>query len=163
MNGKVRTTMLVATVVFGYGLIFASGAIAQKEEIKILAGDHEKPITDAAFIPEEFDIGVSGELFLRIRANAAGFTAAERARIVEARIVYALSYGDLDPNAVTIRPVRGAPTIYVGNIRVITVYPADVEAAGAASRHALAQAWAEQIRCCLRAVAPWSRIEAEQS
>lgn len=134
-------------------------ASAAEEEVKILAGDEVKPVTDARHVPEVFEIGVSGELFFRIRADAAGFSAAERARIVETRIVHAISYSDICPESVHVRDVRGKPTIYIGNVRLVTVYPSDVAAAGAKSMNELARQWAESTACCLHRIAPWSRFE----
>ncbi|MGD9495961.1 MAG: hypothetical protein AB7Y46_06605 [Armatimonadota bacterium] len=143
-------------------LVVAAGADAQmRNEVKIYGGADEKPVTLARQMPEQFDIGVGGLNFFRIRANAAGFTAAERARIVDARLVHILSYGPLDPDAVSIVPVRGKPTIYVGKIRLVTVYPSDVEAAGADSMQQLAYWWAASVACCLRDVAPWQRVQGQ--
>lgn len=151
---------LAAVVVFG---MMTQPAMAQVEgEVKILAGEDEKPVTDAKYVPDVFDIGINGEMFFRIRAEAAGFSAAERARIVNTRLVYIISYAPIDPESVHIEPVRGKPTIYVGNVRLITVYPSDVEATGARSMEHLANIWAASTACCLRALAPWQRIEAQQ-
>jgi len=130
-----------------------------KNEVKIYGGEDEKPVTNAQIVPDEFEIGVGGLMMFRIRADAAGFTAAERARIVDARMVHILSYGALDPEAVQIVPVRGKPTIYVGDVRLVTVYPSDVEAAGADSMRQLAGWWAAAVACCLKSVAPWMRVK----
>lgn len=143
-------------------LMWAPRAYAQLEnEVKILGGENEKPVTLAKTMPDEFEIGVGGLTFFRIRAQAAGFTPAERARIVYARLTHILSYGEVDPEAVTIVPVRGKPTIYVGNVRLVTVYPSDVEATNARSMQQLAKIWAASVACCLRNVAPWSRVQNE--
>ena len=107
---------------------------------------------------DEVEIGVGGMMMFRIRASAVGYSSAERARIVDARLVHALSYGNLDPEAVTVRLVRSAPTVYVGDIRIISVYPSDVEAAGAESAMSLANLWAASIACSLKAVAPYARV-----
>jgi hypothetical protein len=133
------------------------------EVVKILGEEAEKPVTDAEYVPEVFDIGVltascssaSGQ-----RAQRAS-TAAERARIINARIVHIISYAPVNPEAVRVVPVRGKPTIYVGNVRLVTVYPSDVEATGAESMQRLANIWAASTACCLRNIAPWSRIEKE--
>ncbi|MGI5818208.1 MAG: hypothetical protein ACOX9R_08930 [Armatimonadota bacterium] len=155
----VVTVLLAMIVVFGMMVV---PAMAQVEgEVKILAGEDEKPVTDAAYVPDVFDIGVNGELFFRIRADAAGFSAAERARIINARIVHIISFAPVNPEAVRVVPVRGKPTIYVGNVRLVTVYPSDVEATGAESMQRLANIWAASTACCLRNIAPWSRIEKE--
>ncbi len=137
-------------------------AEAQDEEIKILAGEDEKPTTTAKYVPDVFEIGLDGELLFRIRSDAAGFSAAQRARIIDTRLVHAISYGNLDPDAVRIEPVRGKPTVYIGNLRLVTVYPGDVEAAGADSMQHLATIWAASTACCLRELAPWARVAETQ-
>ncbi len=140
----------------------AMPALAQvQDEVKILAGENEKPVTNAKYVPDVFDIGISGEMFFRIRADAAGFSAAERARIVDARIVYIISYEPTGPMSVRVEPVRGKPTIYVGDVRLITVYPSDVEATGAASMEQVANLWAASTACCLERLTPWSHVASE--
>lgn len=161
MHTRWMVAIVVGTVVGG-GLLWAPRADAKmSNEVKIYAGPDEKPVTLARIMPDEYEIGVGGTMFLRIRGGAAGFSAAERARIVNTRLTYILSYADVDPDAVRIEPVRGKPTIYVGDVRLITVYPSDVEAAGASSMGELANIWAAATACCLRNVAPWPRIQAE--
>lgn len=162
MHTRWMTATVVGVVVIGCTLLWAPPAGAQMpNEVKIYAGENEKPVTLARIVPDEYEIGVGGTMFLRIRGGAAGFSAAERARIVNTRLTYILSYGDLDPDAVQIIPVRGKPTIYVGNVRLITVYPCDAEAAGASSMEELATIWAAATACCLREIAPWARVQAE--
>ncbi len=140
--------------------MWAPQADAQlQNEVKIYGGEDEKPVTNAQVVPDEFDVGVGGLVMFRIRADAAGFTAAERARIVDARMVHILSYGDLDAEAVQVVPVRGKPTVYVGDVRLVTIYPSDVEAVGAASMQQLASWWAASVACCLKSVAPWMRVK----
>lgn len=149
---------VVAALVLA-GLVLAQPAAAQVEnEVKILAGEDEKPVTNARHVPDVFEIGINGEMFFRIRAEAAGFSAFERARVVNARIVHIISYAPVDPDSVHIRSVRGKPTIYVGNVRLITVYPGDVEAVGAESMQQLANLWGASTACCLRNIAPWYRV-----
>jgi len=152
-----RTGALIALAVLV--AISVMPAMAQVEdEVKILAGEDEKPVTDAKHVPEVFDIGIAGEVFFRIRAEAAGFSAAERARIVNTRIVYAISYAPIDPVSVVIEPVRGKPTIYVGNVRLVTVYPSDVAATGATSMEQLANLWGASVAASLERLAPWQRM-----
>ena len=134
-------------------------AAAQPEdEVVILAGEDEKPITDARVIPDTFDIGVNGYSFFVIRTSAAGFSAAERARIVDTRVVHILSYADVREHQVRVEAIRGKPTIYVDDVRLITVYPNDAEAAGAASSWDLANSWAASTACCLQNYAPLANL-----
>jgi len=124
----------------------------------ILGGAEEKPVVTAKHMEDEVEIGVGGVLMLRIRASAVGYSPAERGRIVNARMVHVLSYGELDPEAVRVVMVRSVPTIYVGDVRLISVYPSDAAAAGAKSAESLAQIWASSVACCLRSLAPWARV-----
>lgn len=154
------TGMMMLGALVVCAVIWAPQAQAQlQNEVKVYGGADEKPVTNAQVIPDEFEIGVGGLNFFRIRTAAAGFSAAERARIVDARIVHILSYGELDPEDVHIVPVRGKPTIYVGDVRLVTVYPSDVEAAGADSMEQLAGWWAASVACCLKSVAPWMHVK----
>ena len=141
------------------GLLLAMPCWGQMdEEVVILGGEDEKPVVTARYMPDEVEIGVGGVMMLRIRASAVGYSPVQRGRIVDARMVYALSYGNLDPEAVHVSMVRGQPTVYVGNIRLITVYDSDVEATGADSACELANLWAASVACCLRSLAPWARV-----
>lgn len=159
MSRRVRLMLLALGALAVCSMVIAPAAMAQPEdEVKILAGEDEKPVTNAEAHPSYFDIGIDGETFFEIRASAAGFSAAERARIVYARIIHIISYGRVDPASVHIDYIRGKPTIYVGNVRLITVYPNDVAAAGAASMEELAQKWAAGVACCLERVAPWPKV-----
>ncbi len=134
-------------------------AFAQVEdEVVILGIDFEKPVVDAKYVADEVEIGVGGVKMFRIRASAVGYSPAERARIVDARLVHALSYGSLDPADVQVASVRGLPTVYVGNIRIVSVYPSDAEAAGGICSQKLAGVWASSLACCLRSLAPYARV-----
>ncbi len=161
-----KRSALTAALVMGVALLCgmtAAPALAQMTgEVAIMADEHQKPVTDAAYIPDEFDIAIDGEFFFRIRTSAAGYTAAERARIAETRLVHIISFAPTVPEAVHISAIRGKPTIYVGNVRLITVYPNDVEATGAASMHQLASIWADQLAASLRKVAPWPAVHDSQ-
>lgn len=154
--------------VFAMGVALLCGVMVQPAmaedagEVKILAGEDEKPVTDANYVPDVFEIGINGEMFFRIRAQAAGFSPAERARIVNTRLVHIISFSPFDIHAVRVEPVRGKPTIYVGDVRLITVYPSDVEATGAESMEQLASVWAAATACCLQRIVPASRVEGEQ-
>jgi hypothetical protein len=157
---RMTTATLVALTIVLMGAALAQPALAQ-DEVKIMAGEDEKPPDEAKFVPDVFDIGVNGELFFRIRASAAGFSPAQRASIVNTRIVHIISYEQVTPGSVHIAPVRGKPTIYVGNVRLVTVYPSDVEATNAESMHQLANLWAASTACCLRNIAPWNAVAAD--
>lgn len=147
--------IMMVVMVLGALMVGALACMAQpKNEVKILGGENEKPVTMAREMPEEYDIAIDGELLFRIRTSAAGFTAAERMRIIHARLVHIISFGPIAPETVHIVSVRGKPTIYVGNVRLVTVYPSDVEATDAASMKQLATWWAASVASSLHRVAP---------
>ncbi|GEM_PF-7056859 len=152
---KFRMAALIALALLVIGGIMPAAA---QDDVVILGDEGAKPVTDAAYIPDVFDIGVDGEMFFRIRNSAAGFTAAERARIINARLVHIVSFAPVDPASVNIRTIRGKPTIYVGNVRLVTVYPSDVQGAEAGSMAALARIWADSTACCLERVATWPNV-----
>ena len=156
MRKAIAVAVLILVVCVGLSVAIASAQVAN--EVVILGGSDEKPMVNARMVEDEVEIGVGGVMMFRIRASAVGYTPAERGRIVDARLVYALSYADIDPDSVMVYPVRGLPTIYIGNVRLITVYPSDAEAAGANTPEELANFWAASVACCLRSVAPWERV-----
>jgi hypothetical protein len=162
MHIRWMAVMVVAAMI-GCGLVWAPTADAQPaNEVKIYAGEDEKPASEARIMPDDYEVGVNGLTFLRIRSGAAGFTVAERGRTVDTRLTYIISYEDYSPDAVRIVPVRGKPTIYVGKVRLITVYPSDAAVAGAASMQELAETWAAAIAGSLREVVPWARVQTEK-
>jgi hypothetical protein len=67
------------------------------------------------------DVVIGGILVLRVRTAAGGLTAADRAVIIEQRIVDALSSAPVNAEAVTVRQVAGQPAIFVGPVMIITV------------------------------------------
>lgn len=152
-----RVVLVGAGLLVCWSLTAVCGA-QPTDQVVILGGADEKPVAAAKRTPDEVAIGVGGVTLLRIRASAMGYSPAERGRIVDARLVYALSYADLDPDAVQVHMVRSVPTIYIGRVRLISVYPADAEAAGAASAEKLAELWAASVASCLRSLAPWARV-----
>lgn len=162
MRRFTMVVMVALAVAVAFGMLTQPVMAQVDNEVKILAGEDEKPVVDAKALPDVFDIGINGELFFRIRADAVGFSAAQRARIVNTRIVHIISYEPVGADAVHVEPVRGQPTVYVDNVRLITVYPSDVEATGAQSAQQLANIWAASTACCLRNLAPWSRVAEAQ-
>jgi len=121
------------------------------DEVVIYGGEDEKPAVREPIIGP-VDVAVNGVVFFTIPGAAIGYSSVERREIVETRITEILSTCPLAP--VTVRPVRGKPTVYVGNIRLITVYPADVRNTGADSAKELAAKWAEGTAAALQVVAP---------
>ena len=106
----------------------------------------------AAYEPTEADIAINNTVFLRIRTAAAGFTVAQREKIINERLVVILSCHK--PGPVTISSINGKPTIYVDGVQLVTVYPQDGAANKAKSLMAVAQTWAKNLRVGLPKVMP---------
>lgn len=138
--------LLAATQVF-------AADVPMRDDVVLWGDINEKPVTNAAdYNPEVAEIRIGGVLFLVLRTPAAGYTVAERETVILRRLVAIYDSGKILP--VKVLPVRGRPTIYVGNIRLVTVYPRDVEAAGDGSVRDLARHWAEGVRQGLLLTAP---------
>ncbi len=138
---------IAVLVLVGLGVGRANAA-----EVVIWGSDTDKPMNPTNFSADQFIIDVNGAPFFVLRTSAAGYTLAQRGAIVELRIVEALSRRLAGP--ITISLIRGKPTIDVGNVRVVTVYPQDAKAAGAADEMALAKAWAAALAKGLPRVVP---------
>ena len=106
--------------------------------------------------PLEADIAIDGVLFLRLRTPAAGFRVVEREKIINDRLIEILSYHD--PAPVTISAIRGKPTIWVDGVKLVTVYPRDVEANNAKSMMGLAKIWGQNVADGLVKVWPGCRF-----
>ncbi|HJN15668.1 MAG TPA: hypothetical protein QGH10_09270 [Armatimonadota bacterium] len=106
--------------------------------------------------PLEADIAIDSVLFLRLRTPAAGFRVVEREKIINDRLIQILSYHN--PAPVTISAIRGKPTIWVDGVKLVTVYPRDVEANNAKSMMGLAKIWAGNVATGLVKVWPGCRF-----
>ena len=129
-----RMTLIAAFLLVGAGLGCALAQERQYEE------------------PTEADIAIDNSLFFVLRTPAAGFKVVEREKLVNARLVEILSCHR--PGPVTISPINGKPTIYVDGVKLVTVYPRDVEANKAKCMMALAESWAANLRAGLPRVMP---------
>ncbi len=131
-------------------------AVGSTDEIVISGDLNDKPPTRGPDMARA-DIAIGDYLLLTIRTPAAGFTVAERESIVYMRLTEILSNERMDPGDFVLSEVRGKPTLWVGNYRLITVYPRDAEAAGTTSRQ-LAVTWLESLRTKLPEVAPINAV-----
>jgi len=144
--------LTVAALVACAWLAIGVASAQVEDEIVILGDENDKPAADAKYVADEVEIGVGGVMMFRI-----GYTPAERARIVDARLVHVLSYGCTEPECVSVASVRGLPTVYIGKVRIISVYPSDAEAAGAERSEWLANVWASSIAASLPSLVPYVR------
>lgn len=137
-------------------LVLLAGVGASQEEVVIWPSASDKPKAPEAFSAEAYEVGVNGVSFFTLRASAAGYKLIERACIADLRLTEVLSRRLTGP--VVVKPIRGKPTIYVGPVRVITVYPNDVAACRAKSAQELACRWAQALREGLPRVVPGAPV-----
>lgn len=102
--------------------------------------------------PKQMDIAIGNYKFFDILTPAAGYTVEQRQRLINQRLIEIFAAGR--PGPVTISPIRGKPTIFVNGIKLVTVYPRDVQAAKAKCAQALAAKWAARIAAGLPKVWP---------
>lgn len=137
-------------------LVFLVGVQASQEEVVIWPSASDKPKAPESFAAEAYEVGVNGVSFFTLRTSAAGYQLIERAYIADLRLTEVLSRRLTGP--VVIKPIRGKPTIYVGPVRVISVYPNDVAAYRARSAEELACKWAQALREGLPRVVPGALV-----
>ena len=126
---------------------------ARSGDIVYWAGPEDKPSDNtAAYHPTETEINIGAIHFFTINTPAAGYSVAQRETLVLKRLTELFSACKLGP--VTVKSVRGKPTVYVSNVRLITVYPQDVAASGASSADVLAENWAQGVRDAILKTAP---------
>ncbi len=139
-------------------LLFAFVALSSAQECKIVIGGDlaNKPLTSGPDM-QKADIGIDGQVFFTINTPAAGFTVAERERIVYIRLVEIMANVQIRPESFQLSKVRGKPTICVGQYQLVTVYPRDAQAAGC-SANELAEQWLASLREKLPLVAPAAAV-----
>ncbi len=147
MRTVAGVTLLVLLV------LAVSGAWAGQSEEFVLYGTYED-VPSVGWWPAGASgmVAVGGVEFVEIPGNGGGLTLPVRAEIVDARITNILSEGIAGP--VCVGDVRGQPTIYVAEHRLITVYDVDAANAGACCAQALAEKWAGSVAECLPQVIP---------
>jgi len=111
--------------------------------------------------PTQMDIAIGNTKFFDILTPAAGYTVDQRQKLVNQRLIDIFAAGK--PGPVTVSCIRGKPTIFVNGIKLITVYPRDVQAAGGKlCINQLADKWAESLRDGLKRVWPGCRFPAQK-
>lgn len=155
------TILAVLTTVFaaGHGGICIASHLSgpPPDEIAISGDLNAKPSTRGPELDRAV-IGIDSREIFDIQTAAAGFTIAERERIVYMRLTDIISYTDVaDPSIYSIRSIRGKPTIYIGDYRFITVYERDAAAAGTDCM-SLAKEWLAALKTVLPHVAPYIAV-----
>ncbi len=143
---------LILTVISIGLVVGCMAAVAASEEIAIYGTYEEVPLVGEWPAAAKGQVAVGSVPFFVIPGNAGGLTLVQRATIVDARITEILSHGVLGP--VTVKPIRGKPTVYVGAYRLITVYPRDAQNAGVECSWQLARQWAKSTAKALPKVMP---------
>jgi len=142
--------MLSLLVMLGAATALVAYADASPE-IVIYGGDGDVPV--AGYLPPATagNIMIGGTPVLEIPGNGGGVVLAVRAEIVDTRLVEILSSGIVGP--VWVGAVRGKPTVYVGDFRLITAYPEDAAATDCTMRE-LASQWAEGVAWAVLRTSP---------
>ncbi len=144
-------SLIVSVVITG--LVVGCGvAWAARDEIVIYGTYQEVPSVGSWPAGATGQIALDNVSFFVIPGNAGGLTLAQRCEIVDTRITEILSHGVLGP--VTVKPIRGKPTVYVGRYRLITVYPRDARNAGVKCSQQLAERWVASTAQALPVVMP---------
>jgi hypothetical protein len=133
MHSKARLILSVLLV------LLVAGWAAAQADIVIYTGGTDLPQVGKLPVATAGDIKVNGALVMKIPGNGGGLPLDVRAEIVDTRMTEILSAGLVGP--VRVGDVRGKPTIWVGDYRLITVYPEDAAAVGTDMK-SLACAWA---------------------
>ncbi len=127
------------------------GTLAANAEIVIYRGDDDLPKAGNLPPATAGQIKVNDCLVFDLPGGGGGVPLAVRAEILDTRITEILSSGHVGP--IFVGDVRGKPTIWVDNWRLITVYPEDAAAKGMTMLD-LAHAWAERVRVMLLKCSP---------
>lgn len=108
----------------------------------------------AARAQDDTAIDLGGEVVMRIRVGAGGYSPQERADAVRARLAPILGFADLKASDITVRQSRPGQTagIYVRNSLLITV-DRNLSQANGDTPEGLARIWAEKLRVVLPRVA----------
>lgn len=147
------TVLAVAILSALCAAVWAQSPCCPGPEVKVWGGTDSKPKTSDKYTPDQSIIGIGRFDILTLHGGAVGFSIPEREVIVYNRLVEVLSNGPVNASAVCVKKVRSAPTVFVGNFRLISVYPRDAKAVGL-TPEALAAKWAQAVAAVLPQVAP---------
>jgi len=123
------------------------------KEVKIWSGDGDKPKVSEKYQPDRAVIGIGRFDILTIKNAAAGVSIAEREVIIYNRLCEILSNGPVNPGAVCVRMVRSAPTVFVGDTRLVSAFAKDAAAYGLTAQQ-VAERWAKSVAAIIPLVAP---------
>lgn len=91
------------------------------------------------------DIDLAGQVVMRIRQGAGGYTAEQRADIIRTRLIPILSNANLRAEDITVSDSVSSPTIYVAGQQLITI-DWNLARYNKTTPMGLAQAWAANLR-----------------
>lgn len=93
------------------------------------------------------DVTLGGEVVLRLRATAGGYTPQQRVGVIEERLTRTLAVPGIKPSDTVVYSAPGKPpVIYVLGRRLITVDASTVKAAGGGTAMELATQWAKRLQ-----------------
>lgn len=128
-------------------LVVLAGSVVSlvAAEIVMYSGDGDVPKAGRLSGAIAGKIAVDGIAVISLPGGGGGVPLSVRAEILDTRMTEVLCR---PPAPVTIGEIRGKPTLYVGDLRLITVYPEDAAARGTRMQE-LAQQWAAQVRAAI--------------
>ena len=110
----------------------------------------------------EGDVSLAGQVILRIRCPAAGYSVAQRVEEIQSRLIEALSLEDFEPEEVRVRKVGGDVAVYVRSLLVITV-DGPTARWNKTTPPKLAAIWARNLRKALTEAMPRERVGVQRT
>ena len=126
-----------------FAVLLLVSALAATAEIVIYSGDEDVPKAGSLPLATAGLIKVNDSVVMDLPGGGGGVPLNVRAEIMDTRMTEIMSAGIAGP--IIIGAIRGKPTIWVGDYRLVTVYPEDAAATGTTMLD-LAQTWAEGVR-----------------
>ena len=133
-------------------VLLLAGTWVAQAEVVIYSGEGDMPQTGKLPAANAGEIKVNDAFVFKIPGAGGGVPLNVRAEIIDTRLTEILcswTYG----TPVTVGEVRGKPTIWVGEYRLITVYPEDALAEGT-DMLSLANSWAASVQAMLYKCSP---------
>ena len=133
-------------------VLMLAGTWVAQAEIVIYSGDGDVPQVGKLPAATAGEIKVNDALVFKIPGAGGGVPLDVRAEIADTRLTEILCAWTMG-TPVTVGEVRGKPTIWVGEYRLITVYPEDAAAEGTDMK-SLANSWAANVSAMLWKCSP---------
>lgn len=108
------------------------------------------PMAAHAVVPPG-EVILGNSVVFRFRTPSGGLSPEQRAGKVQERLIDVLGINDLTPNDVKVRGLKEGPTIYVRDVKIVTIDPETAKASGG-TREEVARQWARNLMYMLPVV-----------